>query len=105
MGARALQGRIGGRSGAPRSRLPGAARRAEPPRWPGSAGGADPGDLRVRHLVLPVDRPARVAAVPPTLQIPPPDQVAAGAGGEAKASAPVPAAEPVPAIKAPVNSP
>jgi cytoskeleton protein RodZ len=50
-------------------------------------------------------RPERVAAVPPTLQIPPPDQVAAGAGGEAKASAPVPAAEPVPAIKAPVNSP
>src|SRR5204863_4973041 len=50
-------------------------------------------------------RPERVAAVPPALQIPPPDQVAAGAGGEAKASAPVPAAEPVPAIKAPVNSP
>jgi cytoskeleton protein RodZ len=50
-------------------------------------------------------RPERVAAVPPALQIPPPDQVAAGAGGEAKASAPVPAAEAVPAAKAPVNSP
>jgi cytoskeleton protein RodZ len=50
-------------------------------------------------------RPERVAAVPPALQIPPPDQVASGAGGEAKASAPVPAAEAVPAAKAPVNSP
>jgi cytoskeleton protein RodZ len=49
-------------------------------------------------------RPERVAAVPPGLQIPPPDQVAAGAGGEAKASAPASAAEPVQA-KAPVSSP
>src|SRR5205823_7020965 len=49
-------------------------------------------------------RPERVAAVPPGLQIPPPDQVAAGAGGEAKASAPGSTAEPVQA-KAPVSSP
>src|SRR5437764_1472295 len=64
MGAGALQGRVGRRPGASRSRLPGASRGAQPPRRPGSAGRSDPGDLRLRHLVLPVDPTAAPAKTP-----------------------------------------
>src|SRR6184192_2259436 len=48
-------------------------------------------------------RPERVAAVPPTLQIPPPEQ--AGAGLNANAVAPAPGVDPAAAAKASVNSP
>ena len=51
-----------GRDGKTRPLAPGAARRAQPAGRGAGAGGADPGVVRLRHLVLPVDRRARPAA-------------------------------------------